>query len=64
VKQNLNDNTIDIFVFPDTLINRSKVKYYKHIIEKVYSLLETDIPAFENEAEYKSLLENMTIVNN
>jgi hypothetical protein len=62
MKQNLNNNIIDIFVFPDTLINRSKVKYYRHIIEKVYCLLETDVPVLDDEAEYKALLENMSII--
>ena len=53
MKQNLKDNTIDIFVFPDTLIQRSKLNFYQQIIEKVHVLLEKDVPVWDKATDYK-----------
>lgn len=57
MKQNLKENTIDIFVFPDTLIQCSKLNFYQQIIEKVHVLLEKDVPVFDKGTDYKVFLE-------
>ena len=58
MKKNIHTNQMDLFLFPDTLIQSTQIDYYKAMIERVHVIFDKKLPSndFDN---YKVLLESM-----
>ena len=58
MKRNIHTNQIDLFLFPDTLIQSTQIDYYKAMIERVHVIFDKKLPLNEFD-NYKVLLESM-----
>ena len=59
IKENLKENKINLYLFPDTLLQQINVDFYKMIIETVYTVLEKEIPPMDKSIESKVMLETL-----
>ena len=59
IKNNLKANKINLYIFPDTLLQQINVDFYKMIIDTVYTVLEKKIPPMDKSIESKVMLETL-----
>lgn len=60
IKINISEPNINIFLFPDTFIKKTKIPYYKIFLENVYNIIEYKSENL-NDENSKLLLESLVL---
>lgn len=60
IKINISEPNINIFLFPDTFIKKTKTQYYKMFLDNIYAIIEQESDSL-NDENSKLLLESLVI---
>lgn len=60
IKINISEPNINIFLFPDTFIKKTKIQYYKMFLDNIYAIIEQESDNL-NDENSKLLLESLVI---
>ena len=60
IKINISEPNINIFLFPDTFIKKTKTQYYKMFLDNIYAIIEQESDSL-NDENSNLLLESLVI---
>lgn len=60
IKINISEPNINIFLFPDTFIKKTKIQYYKMFLDNIYAIIEQESDNL-NDENSKLLLESLVM---
>lgn len=60
IKINISEPNINIFLFPDTFIKKTKIQYYRMFLDNIYNIIEEESDNL-NDENSKLLLESLVI---
>lgn len=60
IKINISEPNINIFLFPDTFIKKTKIQYYKMFLDNIYAIIEQESDSL-NDENSKLLLESLVM---
>lgn len=60
IKINISEPNINIFLFPDTFIKKTKIQYYKMFLDNIYNIINQESDNL-NDENSKLLLESLVI---